>query len=370
MKDLIMKRLLITGSSGLIGSEAVMFFDKRGWRITGIDNNMRFALFGPDGDTSHNLTQLCRTTKHFTHVDLDIRNRSLVFDTVGRAHPNMVIHAAAQPSHDLARERPFDDFEINAVGTLNLLEATRCCCPDSPFIFMSTNKVYGDTPNKRPLVEFASRWDYAATEDYHGVNETCPIDQSLHSLFGVSKTSADLLVQEYGRYFHIPTVCLRAGCLTGPNQCGVELHGFLSYLARSAREQRVYQIFGYRGKQVRDAIHSYDVCAFFQCFYEQPRVAAVYNIGGGRENSTSVIEAISKLDDFLGRKLQTVYVDAPRVGDHICYISDLRRIRSDYPNWEITRSLDRILKELALAASTPSTKNDSFQPTCSISSSH
>jgi CDP-paratose 2-epimerase len=261
----------------------------------------------------------------------------------------LLIHCAAQPSHDLAKDRPFDDFEINATGTLNLLEATRRNCPESPFIFMSTNKVYGDAPNELPLKELVSRWEYAAAEDWEGINESCRIDQSLHSLFGASKAAADLLVQEYGRYFKMPTVCFRGGCLTGPTHSGAELHGFLAYMARCFREGRTYRIFSYKGKQVRDNIHSQDVCAAFYTFYQRPRCAAVYNLGGGRQNSTSILEAISRMSELFGRKLETEYIEQNRVGDHICYISDLRRFQTDYPRWSIQVSLNEIFEQFAIS---------------------
>lgn len=347
------KRVLITGSSGLIGSEAVTFFDKGGWEVHGIDNNMRRDFFGPDGDTTWNLKRLQKTTRNLNHYHLDIRNRVAIDELIRAQRPDLIVHCAAQPSHDLAKDRPFDDFDINAVGTLNLLEATRRNCPESPFIFMSTNKVYGDVPNELPLVELETRWDYADEADYYGIAETCRVDACLHSLFGVSKLSADMMVQEYGRYFNMPTVCLRGGCLTGSNHSGAELHGFLAYLARAVKEGRPYRIYGYKGKQVRDNIHSFDVCTFFQAFYEQPRVAAVYNLGGGRENSVSILEAIAYLEELTGKKLEVQYVEANRVGDHICYISDLRRIKADYPNWSITRSLTDILRELAITSWKP-----------------
>jgi len=342
-----MKRVLVTGSSGLIGSEAAAFFDHRGWEVHGVDNNMRRDFFGPDGDTSWNLARLRGVTKHFTHYPLDIRDRAAMADLVGRLRPALVIHAAAQPSHDLAKDRPFDDFDVNAGGTLNLLEAVRRSCPESPFIFMSTNKVYGDAPNELPLVELDTRWDYARPEDVHGIAESCRIDACLHSLFGASKVAADTMVQEYGRYFGIPTVCYRGGCLTGPNHSSAELHGFLAYLARCVRDGRPYRVYGYKGKQVRDNIHSYDVCTAFLAFYEAPRVAAVYNLGGGRENSVSVVEAVARFEELIGKKLAYEYIDQNRVGDHICYISDLRRLKADYPGWGLTRSLDDILRELA-----------------------
>lgn len=340
------KKILITGSSGLIGSEAVTFFDKRGWEVHGVDNNMRREFFGPDGDTTWNLQRLKKTARRFTHYDLDIRNRQAMLDLVRDVRLDLIIHCAAQPSHDLAKERPFDDFDINAVGTLNLLEATHRYCADSPFIFTSTNKVYGDAPNELPLVELETRWEYADPANYHGIDENCRIDASLHSIFGASKLAADIMVQEYGRYFSMPTVCFRGGCLTGPNHSGAELHGFLAYMARAIKDGRRYYIYGYKGKQVRDNIHSYDVLTACLAFHEQPRVAAVYNLGGGRENSVSVLEAISRFERLTGRKLETKYVEQNRIGDHICYISDLRRWRADYPGWRLTRSLDDIFAEL------------------------
>jgi CDP-paratose 2-epimerase len=342
-----MKKVLITGSSGLIGSEAVSFFDERGWQVHGVDNNMRADFFGPDGDTTWNLERLRRDTKDFHHYDIDIRNRPAIIELIQMLRPNLLIHAAAQPSHDLAKDRPFDDFDTNAVGTLNLLESARRHCPETPFIFMSTNKVYGDAPNEKPLVELETRWEYADPNDYNGINENCRIDATLHSLFGASKVAADVMVQEYGRYFDMPTVCLRGGCLTGPNHSGAELHGFLAYLARAIKEGRIYRIFGYKGKQVRDNIHSFDLCTFFHIFYQSPRVGAVYNLGGGRSNSISVQEAILRFEELIGMKLKTEYIEKNRLGDHICYISDLRRIQTDYPQWGITRSLDDILQELS-----------------------
>jgi CDP-paratose 2-epimerase len=338
---------LITGSSGLIGSEAAAYFDARGWEVHGVDNNMRRDFFGPDGDTTWNLHRLQRTTRRFVHHPIDIRDREGVADLVRTSKPDVLIHCAAQPSHDLAKDRPFDDFGVNAGGTLNLLEAMRQTRPDAPFIFMSTNKVYGDAPNEYALVEGETRYDYARPEDHHGIDEACRVDATTHSLFGASKLAADILVQEYGRYFGMPTVCLRGGCLTGPNHSGAELHGFLAYLARAVKEGRHYRVYGYRGKQVRDNIHAYDVCTFFEAFARTPRAAAVYNIGGGRANSVSMLEAIARLEELTGRRLDYEYDDKHRVGDHICYISDLRRIRGDYPEWRPSRTLDDILMELA-----------------------
>ena len=345
-----MKQVLITGSSGLIGSEAVTFFDRLGWTVHGLDNNMRRDFFGSDGDTTWNLKRLQSATRSFTHHERDVRDRQGVADLVRTVKPGLIIHCAAQPSHDLASQRPFDDFDVNAVGTLNLLEAARQHRPESPFIHMSTNKVYGDAPNELPLVELDTRYDFARPEDRHGISESCRVDASLHSLFGASKLASDVMVQEYGRYFGMPTVCFRGGCLTGPNHSGVELHGFLAYLARAVREKRTYRIFGYKGKQVRDNIHSIDVCAAFLAFFEAPRAGAVYNLGGGRANSVSMLEAIARFEELVGQRLNVEYVDAARRGDHICYISDLRRLEADYPGWRITRSIDHIFGELAAAS--------------------
>ncbi|HUP32023.1 MAG TPA: NAD-dependent epimerase/dehydratase family protein [Gaiellaceae bacterium] len=338
---------LVTGSSGLIGSEAVTFLDARGWSVHGVDNNMRLDFFGPEGDTTWNLERLRGCTRRFEHHDLDVRDRDGIARLVADVRPDLVFHCAAQPSHDLAAQRPFDDFEVNALATLNLLEAARASCPESPFVFMSTNKVYGDAPNELPLVELETRWDYADPAHREGIDETMRIDATMHSLFGASKVAADVLVQEYGRYFGMPTACFRGGCLTGPYHSGAELHGFLAYLARAIREDRVYRIFGYLGKQVRDNIHSYDVCTAMMAVYERPRAGAVYNLGGGRESSISVLEAIEQLEERMGRRLRTEYVDEPRRGDHICYISDLGRFRRDYPEWEVSVSLEQILEQLA-----------------------
>jgi CDP-paratose 2-epimerase len=340
---------LVTGSSGLIGSEAVSFLDERGWSVHGVDNNMRRDFFGEHGDTTWNLERLRNSTRRFEHHEVDIRDREAMLRLVDELKPDLIIHAAAQPSHDLAASRPFDDFDVNAVGTLNLLEAARRSCPESPFAFLSTNKVYGDAPNELPLVELETRWDYADPAQKDGIDETCRIDATMHSLFGASKVAADVLVQEYGRYFGMPTVCFRGGCLTGPHHSGAELHGFLAYIARAIRERRTYRIFGYKGKQVRDNIHSYDVCTAIMAFHERPVPGAVYNLGGGRANSISVLEAIHRLEELLGRKLEREYVEEARLGDHICYISDLGRFRSDFPEWEVTISLEQILSQLAEA---------------------
>lgn len=339
-------RILVTGSSGLIGSEAVTHFDLLGHSVYGIDNNMRMDFFGPKGDTRWNLKRLQENTRSFTHVELDIRNRPDVLEFFESHDLDAIVHCAAQPSHDLSRQRPIDDFDVNTVGTVNLLEATRRFCPEAPFVYMSTNKVYGDAPNELPLNELATRWDYARPADCHGIDESCRLDQSTHSVFGASKAAADLLVQEYGRYFNMPTVCFRGGCLTGPRHSGVELHGFLSYLVKVAVQGGHYTIFGYKGKQVRDQVHSYDVVRAFEEFIKAPRVGAVYNLGGGRENSASILECFAMIEQRLGRSINSTYSATNRVGDHICYISDLRRLKADYPNWQITRSLNDIVDEM------------------------
>lgn len=335
--------ILVTGSSGLIGSEAVTYFDSLGHTTYGMDNNMRMDFFGAQGDTSWNLQRIQKITRAFSHHCVDIRARHHVFEFFEAHRIDAIIHCAAQPSHDLSRYRPLDDFDVNAVGTVNLLEAARRTCPEAPFVFMSTNKVYGDAPNELPLVELETRWDYACQQDYYGIDETCRIDQSTHSVFGASKAAADLLVQEYGRYYGMPTVCFRGGCLTGPNHSGVKLHGFLSYLVKVAVTGEPYRILGYKGKQVRDQIHSHDVVRAFEEFILAPSPAAVYNLGGGRENSASVLESIALIEERLGRDIDDSYDETNRVGDHICYISDVRRLVHAYPNWRITRSLGQIL---------------------------
>lgn len=339
-------RVLVTGSSGLIGSEAVLHYDAAGAYVDGIDNNQRRKFFGDAGDTTWNLERLKSQTQRFTHHAIDIRDRRAIEYLFKASRYDLIIHCAAQPSHDLAAKCPFDDFDTNAGGTLNLLEATRRCCADAVFIFMSTNKVYGDAPNKLELIETESRYDYADPQWYDGIPESFGIDQSLHSLFGASKAAADLMVQEYGRYFGLRTACFRGGCLTGPNHSGVELHGFLSYLVKVATTERPYTIFGYKGKQVRDQIHSADVVAAFDAFYENPRSGEVYNLGGGRDNSVSVLEAIEMVEDLTGRKMDVTYKDEARRGDHICYISDLTKLRQHFPNWRITRSIPQILEEM------------------------
>ena len=341
-----MKRLLVTGSSGLIGSEVVSFFSGEGWEIHGVDNNMRAAFFGPQGDTSWNTRRLQKAYSRFHHHPVDIRDRAGILELVARLRPDAIVHTAAQPSHDLAASRPFDDFDVNAVGTLNLLEATRRAASEAPFVHMSTNKVYGDAPNRLNLKETETRWDYADPEYADGIPETFSIDNSMHSIFGASKVAADVMVQEYGRYFRMPTCCLRGGCLTGPNHSGVELHGFLSYLIRCNLEGRTYKVFGYKGKQVRDNIHSYDVAQFMHRFIQSPRPGEVYNLGGGRANSISILEAFRMISTISGKEMRWEYVDQNRKGDHICYISNLAKMRAHYPGWDITRDLKTTFLEI------------------------
>jgi CDP-paratose 2-epimerase len=341
-----MKRLLVTGSSGLIGSEVVDYFAREGWQVHGIDNNQRAEFFGPAGDTRWNQQRLSAQHQGFKHHELDIRDRARVLSCLEELQPDMIVHTAAQPSHDLAASLPFEDFDVNAVGTLNLLEATRRHAPKAVFVHMSTNKVYGDRPNTIPLREEETRWDYADAAYAGGIAEDFPIDQSTHSLFGASKVAGDIMVQEYGRYFGLKTCCLRGGCLTGPNHSGVELHGFLSYLIKCNIEGKLYRVFGYKGKQVRDNIHSYDVARFIHAFWENPRCAEVYNLGGGRDNSCSILEAFARISALSGKAMNYEYVEENRTGDHICYISNLDKMRAHYPGWDITKSLDQIFLEI------------------------
>jgi CDP-paratose 2-epimerase len=345
----VRKRLLVSGSSGLIGSEVSLYFCRRGFEVYGVDNNQRAVFFGPAGDNRWNQARLARTLPNFKHHELDIRGRQAVARLLRELRPDVIVHAAAQPSHDLAAEIPFDDFDTNAVGTLNLLEAARRACPESPFIYLSTNKVYGDRPNSIRLKELETRWDFDDPEFALGIPETLSVDQSNHSLFGASKLAADIMVQEYGRAFSMPTCGLRGGCLTGPNHSGVEQHGFLSYLVRCNVESREYKVRGYKGKQVRDNIHSEDVASFIEEFSRSPRKAEVYNIGGGKENSCSILEAFERVEELTGKRQRFHYVDENRVGDHICYYSDLRKMRTHFPRWTLTKNLDDILREIVAA---------------------
>ncbi|HVU13444.1 MAG TPA: NAD-dependent epimerase/dehydratase family protein [Phototrophicaceae bacterium] len=342
-----MKKLLVTGSSGLIGSEVVAYFDRLGWQVHGIDNNMRADFFGAAGDTRWNQRRLEATSRDFHHHELDVRDRGGIMACLAEIQPDLIVHAAAQPSHDLAARRPLDDFEVNALGTLNLLEATRQYAPNAVFVYLSTNKVYGDAPNELPLKELETRWDYVEPEQFNGVREDMRIDRSKHSIFGASKVAADVMVQEYGRYFGLKTCCLRGGCLTGPNHSGVELHGFLSYLIKVNVTEGVYHIYGYGGKQVRDNIHAYDVARFVECFYNAPRAGEVYNLGGGRGNSCSILEAFDLAEQVSGKKMHYDYLDQNREGDHICYISDLSKMQSHYPDWNISVPLATIFEQIA-----------------------
>ncbi len=340
------KSALITGSCGLIGSEVTRYLARNGFQVFGIDNNERSVFFGPEGDTGWALRRLLANIPGYRHFNIDIRDRSALLELVAAINPGVVVHTAAQPSHDRAAAIPFDDFDTNAVGTLNLLEAVRRACPESPFVHMSTNKVYGDLPNNIWVRERRTRWEFDDPTYTRGIPETLPIDQSKHSLFGASKVAADVMVQEYGRYFGMPTCCLRGGCLTGPNHSGVELHGFLSYLIRCNVEQREYKVFGYKGKQVRDNIHAEDVAAFVVEFCRAPRCGEVYNLGGGYENSCSILEAFAVVEGLTGKPQKYKYVDENRIGDHICYYSDLTKMKSHFPAWRVTRSLNDIFVEI------------------------
>lgn len=341
-----MKKLLVTGSSGLIGSEVCMHFAQLGWEIHGVDNNQRAVFFGASGDTRWNQQRLERTLENFHHHEVDIRDRAAILKLIPEIAPDAIVHTAAQPSHDRAAAIPFEDFDTNAVGTFNLIEATRRYRTDVPFVHMSTNKVYGDAPNNIKMKELDTRWDYDDAAYEHGISESFSIDQSKHSLFGASKVSADITVQEYGRYFDMPTCVLRGGCLTGPSHSGVELHGFLSYLVKCNLEEREYTVFGYKGKQVRDNIHSYDVARFIEEFIKAPRVAEVYNLGGGKSNTTSIIEAFKTIEGISGKPMKYKYDTTNRIGDHICYYSDLRKMKAHFPNWDITKDLQTTFEEI------------------------
>ena len=342
--------VIITGASGLIGSEAALFFASKGFDIVGVDNDMRRYFFGDDASTSWRRQRLERSLTGYRHVAADIRDEQAmdqIFRTYGR-EVALVIHTAAQPSHDWAAREPLTDFTVNANGTLVALEMTRRHCPDAPFIFTSTNKVYGDTPNRLPLVERETRWIVDDSHPFavHGIDETMSIDQTMHSVFGASKVAADVMVQEYGRYFGLKTACFRGGCLTGPGHAGAELHGFLSYLVKCAVTERPYTVFGYKGKQVRDNIHSYDLVNAFWHFFNAPRSGEVYNIGGGPQSNCSMLEAIAIVERLTGRPLQWTYSDTNRAGDHIWWVSDIRRFSNHYPNWALTYSLERTIGEI------------------------
>jgi len=338
--------VIVTGSSGLIGSAAVEHWDQLGANVVGIDNDMRAEFFGREGSTRWNLERLQRVTRHFRSESLDIRDRESVFALFANDPPDLVIHCAAQPSHDRAAKIPLLDFEVNAVGTLNLLEATRLHAPQATFCHMSTNKVYGDAPNEIPLVELETRWEFANPEDWNGISESCRIDQTMHSMFGASKTAADILAQEYGRYYGLNVGIFRGGCLSGCGHSGVQLHGFLSYLVHVAVHAKPYTIFGYKGKQVRDQIESSDVVLAMQAFAENPRPGEVYNIGGGRENAASVLECIQIIHDLAGIELQWELCAEHRKGDHKCYITDLTKLRTHYPQWDVRISLRELIGQM------------------------
>ena len=344
-----MSVILITGSCGLVGSESVKFFASKGFDVIGIDNNSRREFFGKDGDISWLRKNLNKSYKNYTHKNVDIRNYShleKIFNKY-KSSIKLIIHAAAQPSHDWAKKKPFIDFNINALGTLNLLSLTKKYSFDSPFIFMSTNKVYGDTPNKLPLRQLKSRWEISKKHKYYkGINETMSLDNSTHSFFGVSKCYADLIVQEYGKNAGLKTVCFRASCITGPNHSGAELHGFLSYLVKSSLKKRKYSIFGYNGKQVRDNIHSYDLIKCFWHYFKKPRIGEVYNIGGGRKSNCSIIEALNYVEELTNTKVKKTYHKANRVGDHIWYVSDIKKFQKHYPGWKQEYDNKKIIKEL------------------------
>lgn len=336
-------KAIVTGSGGLIGSECVQTLSTEGWEVVGVDNDMRRQFFGAKGTTAPVVQQLAAAWPRYRHYNLDIRDRQGVRELFAAERPDFVIHTAAQPSHDKAASIPYDDFDVNATGTLNLLVAARDYCRESPFCFTSTNKVYGDRPNQLPLVEKETRYDYADGRD--GVDESMSIDNCLHSLFGASKVAADVLCQEFGRYFGMPVGIFRGGCLTGPQHAAVELHGYLGYIAYCAVTKRPYTIYGYKGKQVRDQIHCADVARLFLMFYQRPRAGEVYNLGGGRSNSISILETIAVLAD-MGYPLEYRYEDTNRKGDHICYISDLTKLRAHFPEWRLEHDLPSILEEM------------------------
>ncbi len=339
---------IITGSAGLIGSESVSFFIDKGFDVIGIDNDLRAYFFGKEASTRWMRDRMTsRYPADYHHKNIDIRNFDELSKVFKESRPGIVIHCAAQPSHDWAAKEPFTDFGVNANGTMNLLEATRQFAPEAAFIFVSTNKVYGDTPNRLPLIEQEKRYEIRKDHPYHdGIDETMSIDGCLHSLFGASKVAADVLVQEYGRYFNMKTVCFRGGCLTGPAHSGTRLHGFLSYLVRCGIAGITYHIYGYKGKQVRDNIHSYDLVNAFYHFFRDPRIAAVYNMGGSRHSNCSILEAIDHIEELSGKKLAYKYDEKNRIGDHIWYISSVKKFQHDYPGWNYTYDIKRMIKEI------------------------
>ena len=344
-----MSVVLITGSCGLVGSESVKFFSSKGFDVVGIDNNFRLKLFGKDGDINWIKNKLIKDYKNYTHKNIDIRNYAAL-EKIFKKYKNsvkLVIHSAAQPSHDWAKIKPFVDFGINALGTLNILNLTKKYSQNAPFIFMSTNKVYGDNPNLLPLQELKSRWEISKRHKYfRGINESMSMDNCIHSFFGTSKSYADLIVQEYGKNERLKTVSFRAGCITGPNHSGAKLHGFLSYLVKSSLLKKTYSIFGYKGKQVRDNIHSHDLVQCFWNYFKKPRIGEVYNIGGGRISNCSVIEALNLVESITNIEIKKNYNKENRVGDHIWYISDTRKFKKDYPNWKQKYNTKKIIEEL------------------------
>ena len=346
-----MSIIIITGANGLVGSEAVSFFCKKKYKVIGIDNNLRKFFFGEDGSTSWVKRKIIKENKNYTHLDIDIRN-SQALDKLFRKYKkdiSLIIHCAAQPSHDYGKNFPKIDFNVNATGTLNLLELTKKFCPNSPFIFMSTNKVYGDNPNKLNIFEKKTRYELSKKDKlYNGINEKLSIDNCTHSFFGVSKTYADLIVQEYGINVGLKTVCFRAGCITGPNHSGAKLHGFLSYLIKQSLTKKEYTVLGYKGKQVRDNLHSFDLINCFWEYFKKPKKGEVYNIGGGRFSNCSILEAISEIESIKKIKIKRKFIKQNRVGDHIWYITDNKKFKKDYPNWKQKYNTKKIIKELII----------------------
>ena len=344
-----MSVVLITGSCGLVGSESVKFFASKGFDVVGIDNNYRLKFFGKDGDTRWIKNNLIKLYNNYTHVNADIRNY-LALEKVYKKYKNsikLIIHSAAQPSHDWAKKKPFVDFNINALGTLNLLHLTKKYSYNAPFIFLSTNKVYGDNPNSLPLKELNSRWEISKKNKFfRGINESMSLDNCVHSFFGASKSYADLIVQEYGKNEGLKTVCFRAGCITGPNHSGARLHGFLSYLVKSSLKYHSYSVYGYKGKQVRDNIHSHDLVKCFWSYFKKPRVGEIYNMGGGRKSNCSVIEALNYVESLANIKVKKIYYKTNRVGDHIWYITNTKKFRQHYPDWKQKYETKQIIQEL------------------------
>ena len=346
-----MSIVIITGANGLVGSEAVSFFSKKRYTVIGIDNNLRKFFFGEDGSTSWIKRKIIKENKNYIHHNIDIRN-SQALDKLFKRYKNnisLIIHCAAQPSHDYGKNYPKIDFNVNATGTLNLLELTKKYCPNSPFIFMSTNKVYGDNPNKLKILEKRTRYELSKKNKfYNGVNEKLSVDDCTHSFFGVSKIYADLIVQEYGRNVGLKTVCFRAGCITGPNHSGAKLHGFLSYLIKQSLLKKEYTILGYKGKQVRDNLHSFDLINCFWEYFKKPKKGIVYNIGGGRFSNCSILEAISEIEYIAKIKIKRKFIKQNRIGDHIWYITDNKKFKKDYPNWKQKYNTKKIIKELII----------------------